>query len=106
VTTLSVVDPRAAALSVARAHTPATGDEFALPTMREGPQALAFSPDGTLLAYTEGAQRLLVHDLLADEPDLERDVPPVRRLVFSPAGRLFTVASDGIHEFFRFRGPV
>jgi hypothetical protein len=98
----AVISP-AADLFFVRVHTLAARVEFDLPTMREGPQALAFSPDGALLAYTEGAQRLLVHDLLADEPDLERDVPPVRRLAFSSAGRLFAVASDGIHEFVRLR---
>ncbi len=102
-TKLAVVVAAAADLFFVRVHTPATGEEFDLPTMREAPQALAFSPAGALLAYTEGPQRLLVHDLLADEPDLERDVPPVRRLAFSPAGRLYAVTSDGTHEFVRYR---
>jgi hypothetical protein len=102
-TKLAVVVSPAADLFFVRVHTLVTGEEFDLPTMREAPQALAFSPYGALLAYTEGPQRLLVHDLLADEPDLERDVPRVRRLAFSPAGQLFAVASDGTHEFVRYR---
>jgi hypothetical protein len=59
------------------------------PARRAAPQCLAFSPDGGLLAFTEGPDRLLVADPASGQVFLDCETDPGIRfncLVFSPNG--------------------
>src|SRR5262245_36586810 len=66
------------------------------PSLRDGPHAVAFSPDGRLLGYTEGPTRLLVRNLQTGVVELDEEV--ASSLVcagFSPDGQTLVTTGTG-----------
>jgi hypothetical protein len=93
---LAAVLAPAADQALVRVHDLAAGSHRDLPATREEPQALAFSPDGALLAYTDGPTRVLVHDLSADESALDFEEEfEVGTLAFAPDGQALATGGPG-----------